>query len=67
MSDEDLVLSQARALDKIPHDQRGRLHGVAIAIKDIMDTKGRRSPLIIAILLTRSRHAHRIWFSFIQG
>ncbi|KAK0108687.1 hypothetical protein ONS95_003479 [Cadophora gregata] len=37
--DSDLVLSQARALDQVPHDQRGRLHGVAIAIKDIMDTK----------------------------
>lgn len=37
--DSDLVLSQARALDQIPHDQRGRLHGVAIAVKDIMDTK----------------------------
>lgn len=37
--DSDLVLSQARALDRVPRDQRGRLHGVAIAIKDIMDTK----------------------------
>lgn len=39
-ADPDLVLSQARALDKVPVDQRGRLHGVAIAVKDIMDTKG---------------------------
>ncbi|PQE10764.1 hypothetical protein CJF30_00008894 [Rutstroemia sp. NJR-2017a BBW] len=45
----------ARALDQIPHDQRGRLHGVAIAIKDNMDTKDE-------ILLTRPRHANRIWF-----
>ncbi|KAK0716788.1 amidase signature domain-containing protein [Lasiosphaeria miniovina] len=37
--DPDLVLSQARALDRVPRDQRGRLHGVAIAVKDIMDTK----------------------------
>ncbi|KAK4691696.1 hypothetical protein P7C71_g5360, partial [Lecanoromycetidae sp. Uapishka_2] len=37
----DLVLSQARVLDQISHDQRGQLHGVAIAIKDIMDTKDR--------------------------
>ncbi|CAN9180157.1 unnamed protein product [Alternaria alternata] len=37
--DADLVLSQARALDRLPRDQRGPLHGVAIAVKDIMDTK----------------------------
>ncbi|TAQ86822.1 hypothetical protein B7494_g4847 [Chlorociboria aeruginascens] len=43
--DSDLVLSQARALDQVPHDQRGRLHGVAIAIKDSMDTKEYGSPL----------------------
>ncbi|KAF2425571.1 amidase signature enzyme [Tothia fuscella] len=37
--DRDLVMKEARALDKVPRDQRGPLHGVAIAIKDIMDTK----------------------------
>ncbi|EEU42436.1 uncharacterized protein NECHADRAFT_40299 [Fusarium vanettenii 77-13-4] len=37
--DPDLVLSQARALDQIPEDQRGPLHGLAIGVKDIMDTK----------------------------
>ncbi|RSL66281.1 hypothetical protein CEP54_003789 [Fusarium duplospermum] len=37
--DPDLVLSQARALDEIPEDQRGPLHGLAIGVKDIMDTK----------------------------
>ncbi|KAH6626156.1 amidase signature domain-containing protein [Chaetomium sp. MPI-SDFR-AT-0129] len=37
--DPDLVLSQARDLDKVPCGQRGRLHGVAIGIKDIMNTK----------------------------
>ena len=40
VSDPDFVLSQARILDRVPRDQRGRLHGVAIGIKDIMDTKG---------------------------
>ncbi|KAL5325135.1 hypothetical protein ACEPPN_006258 [Leptodophora sp. 'Broadleaf-Isolate-01'] len=35
----ELVLSQARALDKIPQDERGPLHGVGIAIKDVMNTK----------------------------
>ncbi|KAF5005054.1 hypothetical protein FDECE_8470 [Fusarium decemcellulare] len=38
--DPDFVLSQARALDQIPDDQRGPLHGLAIGIKDIMNTKG---------------------------
>ncbi|KAL6363912.1 hypothetical protein LRP88_03338 [Fusarium phalaenopsidis] len=37
--DPDLVLSQVRALDQIPKDQRGPLHGLAIGVKDIMDTK----------------------------
>ncbi|KAK5110429.1 hypothetical protein LTR62_005780 [Meristemomyces frigidus] len=35
----DLVLSQARALDQIPKEQRGPLHGVAIAVKDVIYTK----------------------------
>ncbi|KAF5614136.1 amidase [Fusarium subglutinans] len=37
--DPDLVLTQARFLDRLPADQRGPLHGLAIGIKDIMDTK----------------------------
>ena len=36
----DYVLKQAKALDKVPKDQRGPLHGVAVGIKDIMYTKG---------------------------
>lgn len=36
------VLLQAQALDRIPHDQRGPLHGVAVAIKDVIYTKGTR-------------------------
>lgn len=42
-SDPELVLDQARALDKIPHAQRGPLHGVAVAIKDVINTKVRWS------------------------
>ncbi|KAK5701677.1 hypothetical protein LTR97_004495 [Elasticomyces elasticus] len=38
----ELVLSQAQALDKVPRAQRGPLHGVAVAVKDIMETKGFR-------------------------
>ncbi|KAH8685005.1 amidase signature domain-containing protein [Ilyonectria robusta] len=37
--DPELVLSQARALDQIPDAQRGPLHGVAIGVKDIMNTE----------------------------
>ncbi|TPX16996.1 uncharacterized protein E0L32_012355 [Thyridium curvatum] len=37
--DPDYVLSQARALDQVPTDRRGPLHGIAIGVKDIMNTK----------------------------
>ncbi|KAI0096624.1 amidase signature enzyme [Nemania sp. FL0031] len=37
--DSDLVLNQARALDQVPKDQRGPLHGLAIGVKDTMNTK----------------------------
>ena len=40
----DAVLEQARLLDKIPADQRGPLHGVPIAVKDVMYTKGAPPP-----------------------
>lgn len=39
-SDPQFVLSQARALDQIPHTERKPLHGVAVAIKDAINTKG---------------------------
>jgi Asp-tRNA(Asn)/Glu-tRNA(Gln) amidotransferase A subunit family amidase len=34
------VIEQARALDSIPAAERGTLHGVAIAVKDVIYTKG---------------------------
>ncbi|KAK5134493.1 hypothetical protein LTR08_006410 [Meristemomyces frigidus] len=34
------VLEQARALDSVPKGERGPLHGVAVAIKDVIYTKG---------------------------
>ncbi|KEZ42790.1 Biuret amidohydrolase [Scedosporium apiospermum] len=37
--DPAFVLGQARTLDQIPHDQRGPLHGLAVGVKDIMNTK----------------------------
>ena len=37
--DPDYVIKQAQALDAVPHAQRGPLHGVAIAVKDVIYTK----------------------------
>lgn len=37
--DPEQVLVQARQADKIPKSQRGPLHGVPVAIKDVMYTK----------------------------
>lgn len=36
----DLVIAQAKALDQVPLEQRGPLHGVAIGVKDVIYTKG---------------------------
>lgn len=36
----DQVMEQAKALDAIPPAERGPLHGVAIAVKDVIYTKG---------------------------
>jgi NCS1 family nucleobase:cation symporter-1 len=38
--DPEYVIKQARALDAIPTAERGPLHGVAIAVKDVIYTKG---------------------------
>jgi hypothetical protein len=38
--DHDLVIQQAKALDQIPHGERGPLHGIAVGVKDVMMTKG---------------------------
>lgn len=38
--DPELVLAQARALDQLPKDKRGPLHGVAVGVKDVIYTKG---------------------------
>lgn len=37
----DQVLEQARKLDAVPQEERGPLHGVAIAVKDVIYTKGK--------------------------
>jgi len=36
----EYVLEQARTLDQVPKEQRGPLFGIAIGIKDIMNTRG---------------------------
>jgi amidase len=36
----EYVLQQARALDKVPIEKRGPLHGLPIGIKDVIHTKG---------------------------
>ncbi|KAI8204944.1 hypothetical protein K4K49_000183 [Colletotrichum sp. SAR 10_70] len=38
------VIAQAKKLDAIPKDQRGPLHGVAVAVKDVIYTKGKPPP-----------------------
>ncbi|KAM0243990.1 hypothetical protein ACHAP5_006654 [Fusarium lateritium] len=35
----DQVLSEARKLDQVPKESRGPLHGVAVAVKDVIYTK----------------------------
>lgn len=37
--DPELVLAQAKALDAVPSEKRGLLHGVAIGVKDVIFTK----------------------------
>jgi NCS1 family nucleobase:cation symporter-1 len=36
----DQALQEARKLDAVPKEDRGPLHGVAIAVKDVIYTKG---------------------------
>lgn len=42
--DKDYVLARARELDRVPAERRGRLHGVAVAVKDVIHTKGNFTP-----------------------
>ncbi|KAI8292569.1 hypothetical protein K4K60_003398 [Colletotrichum sp. SAR11_57] len=41
--DPEQVIAQAKKLDAIPKDQRGPLHGVAVAVKDVIYTKGKHA------------------------
>jgi len=38
--DEKRVMQEARRLDEIPTENRGPLHGLPIAVKDVIYTKG---------------------------
>lgn len=40
--DHEHILKQARQLDKVPNDERGPLHGVAVGVKDVIYTKGKK-------------------------
>lgn len=40
--DPQRVLAEAERLDKVPLDQRGPLHGVGVAVKDVIYTKGEK-------------------------
>ena len=42
--DPDYVIKQAKALDAVPYAERGPLHGVAIAVKDVIYTKREFEP-----------------------
>ena len=39
--DPEYVIQQAKALDAVPKEERGPLHGVVIAVKDVIYTKGK--------------------------
>lgn len=41
------VLAEARRLDAIPRSKRGPLHGMPIAVKDVICTKGTNPPTSI--------------------
>lgn len=62
--DKKLVLDQARALDSTPRDQRGPLHGIAVAIKDVINTKGFIVTIMIAMTwLIGYRYANTVRIS----
>lgn len=55
--DQDYVLQQARALDKVPMKDRGPLHGMPIAVKDVIYTKGMSchfAPRLLEVCIARA-------------
>ncbi|KAM5349593.1 hypothetical protein ACJ41O_006098 [Fusarium nematophilum] len=76
--DPDLVLEQARVLDKIPVQERGSLHGLPVGIKDIIYTKDMPTehnstiykgsfPQVDASSVMILRHAGALIFATIVG
>lgn len=43
LQDRDVLMAAARAADEVPMDQRGSLHGLPMAVKDLAGVKGIRS------------------------
>lgn len=48
--DQDYVIKQAKALDALPPSERGPLHGIAIAVKDVIYTKGVTISIFLSLL-----------------
>lgn len=62
--DPEYVIEQAKKLDQVPEEERGPLHGVAVAVKDVIYTKG---TLLVCEgqkgRLTDSRYANTVQLS----
>ncbi|KAF4972982.1 hypothetical protein FZEAL_9442 [Fusarium zealandicum] len=60
--DPNTVLEQARALDKVPLDKRGPLHGLPVAVKDVIYTKGKTTTTEFAATMvgTQTRNPHNV-------
>lgn len=52
--DPEYVLAQAKRLDLVPFDERGPIHGMPIAVKDVIYTKGDLLPIFLCKLLLLS-------------
>lgn len=76
--DRDVVLREARRLDKVPPNKRGPLHGVAVGLKDVIYTKGlpglpnpalSDSPPVLILVRLRAwfRHADMSQLAHTQG
>lgn len=50
--DNDHVIQQAKLLDEVPKKNRGPLHGLPIAVKDVIYTKGKSSADVSGVKLT---------------
>lgn len=62
--DPELVLQEAKRLDAVPRDKRGRLHGALIGIKDIINTKGELYTFVEKITTDRISIMHIIRYAY---